>query len=275
MQYELKDFEKDVIEASNSIPIVIDFWAEWCGPCRQLGPTIEKLAQEADGRWKLVKINTDENPDIAIQFGVRGIPSVKMVYQQDLIAEFTGAQPEHMIRKWLEENLPDGGAEDAEEALENVRLFLGEGNRDQAGAVLEGRVTEDSSPELKVRYALLLLPDHIGEARQWMEQVEDRAKYDIEFEVLETTAHIKELAEGKSKPESKNTKAVQLYLEAAEKLMEKDFEEALPQFIESLQLDRELDDDGARKACIACFNMLGEQHPLSIKYRRQFSMSLY
>lgn len=274
MDYELKDFEKDVLEAANSTPVVIDFWAEWCGPCRQLGPTIEKLAKEANGRWKLVKIDTEKNPDIAIQFGVRGIPAVKMVYQQEIIAEFTGAQPEHMIRKWLEENLPDGNASNAAEVLENVKLFLGEGNRDQARSVLANEINEDSSPELKVRYAMLLLPDQRDKARKWMEQVDEQNKYDIEFQTLETVDHLVEVAEGVT-VEFTNKKALQLYKEAAVAMMNKNFDIALPKFIECLQLDRSLDDDGARKACIACFTMLGEQHPLSIQYRRAFSMSLY
>src|SRR6056297_2298526 len=112
MSFELNDFQKDVVEACRVKPVVIDFWAPWCGPCKQLGPVIEKLAGEAKGRWKLVKVNTDRHPELATQFNVRGIPSVKMVYEGEIIAEFTGAQPEKMIRNWLNENLPDSAGEE-------------------------------------------------------------------------------------------------------------------------------------------------------------------
>jgi len=80
MDYELKDFRSEVVEQSKTTPVVLDFWAEWCGPCRVLGPVIEKLAAEAAGQWKLVKINTEVHQQLAAQFGIRSIPSVKMVY---------------------------------------------------------------------------------------------------------------------------------------------------------------------------------------------------
>lgn len=275
MGYELQDFNKDVLEASNSTPVVIDFWAEWCGPCRQLGPTIEKLAGEAKGRWKLVKIDTDKNPDIAVQFGVRGIPAVKMVYQKEIIAEFTGAQPEHLIRKWLEENLPQNGSDDSDELMNRVKQLLGQGDREKARTLLAEEVNEESSEELKVRYAMLLLPDEPEKAKEWLEQVGNREKHGIEFEAMETVENLARISEGERKPEGENEKVLKLYTDASSALFEKKYEEALQKFIQVLQTDRTLDDDGARKACIACFTLLGEQHPLAIRYRRQFSMSLY
>jgi len=275
MGYELQDFNKDVLEASNSTPVVIDFWAEWCGPCRQLGPTIEKLAGEAGGRWKLVKIDTDRNPDIAVQFGVRGIPAVKMVYQKEIIAEFTGAQPEHLIRKWLQENLPQNGEDGSDEVMSRVKQLLGEGKRDAARELLSEQVDEQSGEELKVRYAMLLLPDETDSAKEWLDSIENRAKYEIELETVETVERLKHIAEGEAEPEGENPDAVELYVKAATELIERNFEEALQKFIQCLQIERTLDDDGARKACIACFAMFGEQHPLTIRYRRQFSMSLY
>lgn len=275
MAYELQDFSTDVIEASNSVPVVIDFWAEWCGPCRQLGPVLEKLAGEAEGHWKLVKVDTEKSPDLAVQFSVRGIPAVKMVYQSEIIAEFTGAQPEHLVRQWLEENLPEGKADEVEEVSSHVRKLLGEGNRKQATSVLASQIKENASPDLQVQYAMLLLPGNIKKAEQHLKKVDRAEKYEIEFEALETIKRLKQIKEEKIKPGSNNEQARQTYVKGAQALFEQNFEEALQNFIEALQLERTLDDDGPRKACIACFTILFPYHPLAIKYRRQFSMSLY
>jgi len=275
MGYELNDFQKDVIEASHSTPVVIDFWAEWCGPCRQLGPVIEKLAGEAGDRWKLVKVNTDRHPDIAVQFNVRGIPAVKMVYQKQIIAEFTGAQPEHRVRQWLEDNLPENGRDESGELQNRIKVLLGEGNRKEARELLMEHVDIDSSDVLKVKLAMLLLPDEIDKAEEWMSRVEDELKYEIEMETLETVKHLNTVHNEEITPESNHEQAADHYKKGADALFNLDFDSALQHFIQSLQLDRSIDDDGARKACIAGFTMLGEQHPLTQQYRRQFSMSLY
>ncbi len=101
-----KNFQKQVIEKSHEKPVLVDFWAPWCGPCRVLGPSLEKLARESKGAWRLVKINADQYPDLVRQYGVRGIPAVKLFVAGEIKNEFVGALPEHAIRQWLAESLP-------------------------------------------------------------------------------------------------------------------------------------------------------------------------
>ena len=84
------DFNSDVIERSRSVPVVVDFWAPWCGPCRTLGPTIERLAEEASGRWELIKLNTEQQPDVAQAFGVMSIPSVRVFHGGEIVAATYG-----------------------------------------------------------------------------------------------------------------------------------------------------------------------------------------
>ncbi len=102
--HEVTDFQADVIEESHVRPVLVDFWAPWCGPCRMLGPTLEKLA-EGQETFRLVKVNTDINQQVAMEYGIRGIPSVKLFHKGRVVDDFTGALPAFYVKQWLDHHL--------------------------------------------------------------------------------------------------------------------------------------------------------------------------
>ena len=106
MTYDTNDFDRDVVERSWTIPVLVDFWAEWCGPCRVLGPVLEKLAGEHSHQWAFVKLDTEAHPHIAARHGVRSIPNVKLFVDGRVSDEFVGALPEARVVEWLKKALP-------------------------------------------------------------------------------------------------------------------------------------------------------------------------
>ncbi|MEM5829540.1 MAG: thioredoxin [Candidatus Aenigmatarchaeota archaeon] len=100
-----EDFEEKVIKNSEKIPVVVDFWASWCGPCRMLSPILTKLAKEYQGKFLLAKVNIDENPRLAEEYQIMSIPNVKIFKNGKIVDEFVGAMPEPLVKKWLEKNM--------------------------------------------------------------------------------------------------------------------------------------------------------------------------
>ncbi len=268
MSYEVVDFQKDVIEASRATPVVVDFWAPWCGPCRILGPVLEKLAQEAAGRWRLVKVNTDVHSSEAARYGIRGIPAVKLFVDGQVVDEFVGALPEYAVRQWLEKAIPT----ESRKLVEQAEHEIAADNREEARRLLETVLeAEPGNPKARVLLAQLLA---FEDPDRSLELVSDAtfagAGYVQIGEAVKTIARLLNL--NGQLPEGSGRESYQAAIVA---LKEGRYEDAMQSFIEVIQTDRYYDDDGARKACIALFTLLGNGHPAVSKYRRSFDMALY
>lgn len=268
-KYDVKDFTKDVLEESHRVPVVADFWAEWCAPCRILGPVLEELASQANGSWKLAKVNTEEHPNIASQYGIRGIPAVKLFVDGQPVNEFTGALPKYQVEYWLQRALPSRFRKD----LQAAEYLIAQGKSDEAQPILERVVREEpGNVEARIRLARLLLFSDHGRAREVLGDIEEPAHAE-QIEAIRTVARLASLRNNPSDLPPGDVKDD--YLAAINNLLHQNYEQALQAFIEILRKDRYYDDDGSRKACIAIFKLLGEDHHLTQKYRREFSRSLY
>jgi putative thioredoxin len=259
------DFEQDVIEASRERPVLVDFWAAWCGPCRILGPVLDKLAEEAGERWSLVKVDTEANPALAQRMGIRGIPAVKLFVDGAVAAEFTGALPEPAVRRWLDEHLPSP----QKKRLARADALLADGQTEEARTLLEDAVRDaPDDEEARLLLARTLAFDTPERASELVEGL-----YTPEAEAVRTLARFLALPDD---PDVLDEAAVKHdYLTAARALREGDEDAALDGLIAVVQRDRSFDDDGARKAAVALFLLLGEDDEVVQKHRPVFNRSLY
>jgi putative thioredoxin len=260
------NFEQQVIQRSQDIPVVVDFWAPWCGPCRVLGPVIEQLAAEQAGRWELIKLNTEEEPELAQQYQIRGIPNVKLFYKGKVKAEFAGALPKRSIEQWLDEHIPDTRKKVLDELLAAIEADpspakvkeLGEfvaQHPDYTEAAFElAKWLVYSEPEKAVA---LLQPIRMG--GKWFDQAED-------LRVLAT------FMQADFDPSSKVGEAMG---KAQEAVRQGALETGIQQVIEAIQCDKSFMGDLPRKLGIAFFRIWGAQDPLTKNYRWRFDMALY
>jgi putative thioredoxin len=265
---EVKDFQKDVIEKSFEKPVLVDFWAEWCGPCKMIGPILEKLAEENKQDWELAKVDTDKNQEIAAKYGVRGIPNVKLFRNGEVINEFTGALPEQAIKEWLKKSIPSKFADQ----IEHVKIYLKNGDVDTAKVILEDVHKGDiNNSEVKVLLAKILLFDTPEEAKRLVQNLDGELGNMEQAEAINTLVEILT----RDANSFQNSKVKENYLSAIRNIKEQDFDSALNKFIEIIREDRTYDDEGSRKACIAIFKFLGEENEITLKHRRDFGRALY
>ncbi|HEY5644755.1 MAG TPA: tetratricopeptide repeat protein [Pseudomonadales bacterium] len=265
-------FASAVLERSAAVPVVVDLWAPWCGPCRALGPVLEKVAAEANGAFDLVKINVDENPVSASRLGARSIPLVIAFRDGQAVSSFVGAQPESAVRRFVTALLPseeDRMVNDARRAIAQQRLADGE-------AIL--RAALDSNP--RHAGARLLLARLLGDTDRTGEALEVLAKADPTPEVEQLRSALRIAVSGEADLDGLRARFEAGDLSAAVALASGlnaggETEQALEILLAAVRGDPRPKECAARAAMLDLFNVLGGGDPLVRRYRSELARALF
>ncbi|MFN8854521.1 MAG: tetratricopeptide repeat protein [Planctomycetaceae bacterium] len=274
-----QNFEEIALNRSNEIPVVVDFWAEWCAPCRQIAPLLEQICSDSAGQMLLVKVNVEEQPRLAQYFGVQSIPAVFVLRNSQIADHFAGVQPESALRAWLARFLPSP----VERLLREAGAL--ESSDPSAAETLYREALESGPREDVVRIALarFLLKQHRNsDARSLIEQLEARGFLEPEAQALRDELDLRlAAAESGGVAQCRSALAAQpgdpvLSLQLADALgATQQFEEALELCLNVVQSCQGESREHARATMVKLFHLLGNEAELARVYRRKLATALY
>ncbi len=272
------DFEQSVVERSKHVPIIVDFWAPWCGPCRTLSPLLERLANEHAGAFILAKVNVDRNPNLAAAFGVRSIPMVLGLREGRVVAEFVGALPESEVREFLTRVLPSA----SDQLARRGQQLYGEGRASEAEAAFRQALELDARCDRALLGLAALLADRRAdrEALDLLDRVAptspvrqdaDRLAAEIRIRQVGGTDETALRAKLSANPSDIETRFALAQTLAANGR----YDEALREYLEIVTRDRNFRDDAARRAMLDVFELLGPGNELAERYRSELAKVLF
>jgi putative thioredoxin len=275
-----QDFQTKVIDNSMQVPVLVDFWAEWCAPCQSLMPTLLALAEAYNGQFILAKINIDEQPQLAQHFAVRSVPTLKLFRHGQAVEEVMGAQPESVLRALIDKY--------RERPSDKIRLraasAINSGDYAQAIELLTQAIGID--PDYHELYFDLI--NALMESKQWTQAEQLFAQLPINIQTqaeaqilqaklylaqqLDNNTNLSELRQKLSQqPEQLGILQQLAYAEA----VEGEYEAAMENFLTIMKRERSSGTDKGQKGLLAIFQILGTQHPLVKRYRSKMSALLY
>lgn len=276
---DARTFEQEVIERSRTVPVLIDFWAGWCGPCKELTPRLEKRAREGGGRFRLAKIDVDANPELAQAFRVQGIPSVLAVVEGRLADGFQGVLPDAELDRFLDRVAP-GGPSKQDRILEQAREHVAAGRPSEAIALLRDhlRRSPDDAPARTLLVDVLLDEDKLREAKLVFEKLSEEARATPEGKAAAGRIAFAENATDLGPLEAAVAAApddAAARLELGRALVAaKEYEKGLETLLAAVRLDPEHAEE-AKKSMIEVFELLGLEDPLANDYRFKLSLELF
>lgn len=275
-----EDFYTKVLEESQQRPVLVDFWADWCAPCRMLAPLLDSIADSYQGKLLVAKVNTEEQQALAAQFGVRSLPTVKLFRDGQPVDEFMGALPEVEIRAFLEKHLP----RESDTVLAQADALMGQGDFEQAAALVDKARAEDpQNPRaILAQSRIQAARGEFGVAEQTLDQLpldeQDNPetlalRAQLGFaRTLENAPDIDSLQQRLAQNENDSEARYQL---AVRQVVTQDFENALENLLTLLRRDRQYADDAARKTMLRVFDLLGGSGELVSRYRAKMTSALF
>lgn len=271
----LENFKQVILDGSMQQPVLVDFWASWCAPCKVLMPILEKLAHEYQGQFVLAKINIEEQPELAQQFQVKSVPTVMFVGEGQLLDKFDGMKPESEIRAFLKQHLTNP----IDALKEQVKLLISGGDLDQAQNLLQQAISHwPEDIELQIDLARVLLQKNLAtDAKLVLENLPetDKARPDVKglmagLKFSEVAPSAEQLIALGDREDSEAN-----YLKAMSALLQGEHEQALERLLKLLRDDRNHQEGVAHKTLLEVFAMLGEGNPLVVKARRKLYTLMY
>ncbi len=264
-------FEFEVIQRSFELPVVVDFWAPWCSPCRVLGPILERLAEDPTYDFVLAKVNVDDNPAISRHFQVQGIPAVKAFSHGEVVAEFVGAQPEARVRQFIEKLIPN----EADLAFREANsLLLTRHWRDAEDAMRELLDEFPNYEPAKLALARALLMQGLGcEAQDYLKQIAGD-RYAQAQTLLPLARYLCRV--DSAVDEDLSLESIEMQYRQAGRLWQRGkIEAALDGWIDVLRQDKRYRKGEPKDVILSVFELLGEGDPLTQAYRSELAMVLF
>lgn len=278
-------FMVDVIEASRKTPVIVDFWATWCGPCKQLGPALEKVVREFRGAVRMVKVDVDKNQELAAQLRVQSVPMVYAFKDGRPVDAFVGAQSESQIRSFFQRLTQGSGQPSLADLVAEAKELLAAGDVEMAAQMFQQVLADDpdNAPAIAGLLRCMLAVGDIAGAKQMLAQLPDAVARHADVAAVATAIEVQETAAAGA------GKAAELRRRLAENAADHqarydlamayfgsgEQEAAVDELLDLFRRDRAWNDDAARKQLVKLFEALGPTHPLTLAGRRRLSSLLF